>query len=686
VASKFLPQFRLINTSFHLQYRVTKIKDLKATIASKFSLDASSMKLLIKGSSTHNDNIRLCDISGLTSPVAVSILSASLTAVNVEDLARKKYEQEVAAIQEGLKEAERNAELRATIANIPERLPEPQPMQRDHFVPRFPLGNGRVELQLPIFSSAFLPSGKPPSDESNQVVFPASVLQQITDAGVEFPVFIEASRITSDGEKRVTHVTPGDYQNRIDAAYAPYQILHNLGLFDKQGSFSSIDPYTSTDVSSSSSMDVDKQNSAHTSSADGSVPSRSSQSSPYPTSGEGALVSFKTVQLPPGLSATIQPLEFDWLTAVPEDQQKAILENQLRQFQCLSLRETFRIKYLHHTFTFKVCSLEPGPGVSLISTDLAVEILPPSEAPTPSNLSHALQLDDLNRDTSKAEVQVVLNLKKGEAHYFTLELTDPNLALLFEIESLEGFPASIFACTRRPYPTATDHIWSSEDFSGLSDRSIKKLQQTGRRRLLLSQDDPQFATGRFNIGVHASLADASCVFKVQLGLKSELAAGHGGSTTGSLLSSSGGFEAPPNTTHCDHCGRWVPSATIVLHQAQCLKRNWRCPSCHFVCPLTEKDKHMSIAHSTVKCECGFESEGDLVALHREYECHLRPFSCPYCNLSMPHGQRASHMKDCGNRTSKCSNCGVWVKHYEMAMHQSQNHPTITEPMDTSPDL
>jgi hypothetical protein len=648
--------------------RTSKIKDLKFAVATKFGLDVVSVKLLIKGSSAHADSTRLCDITGLSSPVTVTVLSGALTTVSVSDIDKKKYDEATQAIQESLNEAITNRGATLSSSSIAQLVVDRPTIFENDGRANIELNGrvnrplGHVELQLPLFSGAMLPIGNPPSDFSNQVVLPNNLLQQFTQEEVPFPIVLEASRLDVNGEMRVTHVIPGEYHARIDGAYAPYQILQDLGAFDQ--------PLHSS--SSPNSMDVD--NPAATSSS--SLPA----STPFTMTGEGVLVSFKTTQLPLGTTATLQPLEFDWLTAIPEDQQKAVLENQLRRYLCLSLHDTIRIKHLNRTFRFKVVSLEPAPAVSLASTDLAVEILLPMDAPQHANLTQPLGINTRKADSdSPTDTSLVVNLKKGESSYFELEFNNPNLAILFEVQSLEGFVPAIYVCTRRPYPTPSDHIWSSENFSELSERQVKKLQQTGRRRVLLSQDDPKFTTGRFFVGVHASLADASCTFRAIIGLKSELAKGFSsGPTSGSLLSSSGA-EPPANSSQCAHCSRWIPTATITLHQLQCSRLNWVCPTCQFVCPVSEKDKHTSIAHAIVKCECGFESEGDLVALHREFECHLRPFSCPYCNLSMPYGNRASHIRDCGSRTTKCSTCNVWVKNSDMAAHQMDIHHSEQPP-------
>lgn len=623
----------------------------------------NSLKLLIKGSSTHGLEIRLCDIPGLVSPVTVSILSATLTNVKVEDIEKKKYEKDVQAIQDGLREAEEKALIRGAllsgpsaplpVAHAPQNPPLGFPMEPNPAHPP----SGHVSLQLPLFSAAFLSSGNPPSELSNHVVLPTSCLQQFTQEAVDFPIVLELSRTSTAGETRKTHVIPIDYQNRITAAYAPYHVLEDLGLFS---SLSSSTSNQSAPVeNSSTAMDVD---------APSSESATNHASSPYPTSGEGTLVTFKTVKLPKGTMATIQPQEFEWMSAIGEEQQKPVLENQLRQFQCLSVHDTVRIQHQNRTFTFKVVSLEPAPAVSLLGTDLAVEILPASNAPSHVDLTPLLQLHADVPTDFKSETQMVLNLKKGDSRYFSLELQNPNLALAFEIESLEGFPASLFAATHRPYPSPMDHTWTSDDFTQLSQRQATLLQQTGKRRLLLSQDDPSFATGRFHVSVVAHMADASCIFRAQVGLKSDLALW---AKSSNMLGSSG--EPPANSTQCSHCSRWVPNASSALHQIQCVKRNWVCPKCHFVCPTTEKDKHLSIAHTLITCECGFQSEGDLVALHREYECHLRPSTCPYCNLAMPQGERAAHMRDCGSRTSQCDLCHEWIKNYDMTVHRFEAH-------------
>ena len=678
--------------------RTSKIKELKSAIANKFGLDPVHIKLLIKGSSSLADSSRICDISGLSSPVLVTVLAASLTSVSVEDIDRKKYEHDAQVIQVELREAAERASLRShamshsSIAQLALERPnmfhnvndfQNNDLEEGGRTAHAPAGKLAFDLQL--FSGACLPIGHPPSEFSNQITLPSRILQSFTQEEVPFPIVLEISRIDSLGQRRITHVIPGEYQNRIDAAYAPYQVLQDLGSVDEphhQIADNKMD-VDSLPATASSSSSVEHPSSSttteeHPSPTAPSSSTTTTSTSPFPTSGEGMLVSFRTVQLPKGTTATLKPLEFDWLIAVPEEQQKPVLEDQLRRYLCLSLNDTIKVQHGSKTFKFKVVALEPAPAVSLSSTDLAVDILIPQDSPTHSNLTLSINGSSPIPSNEKHEHQSVLSIKKDESRYFQFEISDPNQALILEVESVEGFPPSMYVCTRRPYPTASDHMWSSDNMSGFSERQIRKLQQTGRRRIILSQDDPQFALGRFYVGIHAPLAASSFILRTIVGLKSEIVGGSfaasGARASGSLLSSSGA-EIPPNSTQCHHCSHWIPNATLTMHQIQCARRNWVCPSCHFVCPIGEKEKHMSIAHAVVKCECGFESEGDLVALHREFECHLRPFQCPFCNLSMPYGKRSSHLTECGSRTSQCPTCQAWVKNNDLAVHQLDLHPT-----------
>jgi hypothetical protein len=651
--------------------KTSKVKELKTAIADKLGLDLASIKILLKGSSTHPDSTRLCDISGLSSPVSVTILAGTLSKVSVVDIDKKKYEEETQQIQKILAQASTRVGTTLPSSSIPHAAELFHPVPQVHDAPPRHVArpSGHVELQLPLFSGAMIPFGNPPSEYSNQVILPSNILQEFTQEEVPFPIVLEASRKDINGELRKTHLIPAEYHPRLTAVYAPYQILVDLGAFEKRVN----------------EMEVDEQAAAPSASAStSSSASEPSVTSPFTMTGEGVLVTFKTVQLPPGTSATLQPLTFDWVQAVPEEQQKAVLETHLRRYLCLSLHDTITIQHQDRKFQFKVVALEPAEGVSLSSTDLAVDILTPIDAPLHSNLSSGLKS---NAGSDSREIQQVLHLKKGDSRYFEMDLSDPNLSALLEVQSLEGFPPTILACTRHQYPSIHDHTWSSDDMSALSRKQMTHLQQTGRRRILLSQDDPNFRTGRVFIAVSAVLADVTASFRAVEGSKTDLALGFSaGLTSGSLLSSSG-TEPPSGSSQCGHCLRWIPAAALTLHQLQCSRLNWRCSLCNFVCPIAEKDRHHSIAHATVRCECGFESEGDLVALHREFECHLRPFSCPYCNLSMPQNQRATHLSSCGARTSQCPHCQAWVKNYDLPAHIQDYHTDkpSENPADTPAD-
>lgn len=649
-------------------------------IATHFGMEWSTLKLLIKGTSNSSDNSRICDIAGLSSPVTVTVLSGSLTTVKLEDIERQKYEADAAELAKNMKAAAERA-ASATVASAQHVSAQHMDLfdaRRDNLneyvAPIRPTGH--VTLDLPLFSNAFLPHGSPLSEHSNLIIMPTNVLKRFTDEEVPFPIILRASRTDKSGKEWMsTHVIPAEYRERINAAYAPVHILRALGAYQKSddSNASSLEQ-----ASNSSKMEVDDQNPFV---------------SPSETSNDGFTVTFSTVKLEKGTMATLQPVEFAWTTRVAEEQQKAVLENQLRAYQCLTVGDTIKIEHERNEYNFEVVALEPKPQVSIVGADLAVDILPPVESPIHQNLNSSLQLSSSTSSSigssDKREFSLPLNLHKSQTKFFEFELEDPNLAVLCEVESLEGLAPSLYISTRKPYPTPIDHTWSFDNTAtqiGEGSRLAKKLQQTGRRRLLLSQDDPSFSTGRFFLGIYAEWADASFVFRVVVGLKSEISAGFyssaSGLTSGSLLSSSGeaNMEIPPNSTRCDHCRRYVPTPTYTMHQLQCARRNFVCPTCNFVGPIAEKEKHQSIAHAIIKCECGFESEAELVALHREFECHLRPFVCPFCDLSMKYGLRSSHLAQCGSRTSTCPICKAWVKNYDMPAHRMDMHP---EPADHS---
>lgn len=772
--------------------RTLKVKDLKEAIAAHWNLDVGSIKLLLCGASNALPSTRLCDLPRITSPTTVTVLSGSQTQAKINEIEKAKYDQEAAEIEKNLKAAAERSRTLLVAPSAPSPSPSSPSSSSLYDSSSIIARHGSLELEIPIFSGACLPSGKPPSEHSNQIILPTSVLKKLTEAEVAFPILMKVSRRMKNGKEISTHVLPVEYRDRIDACYAPSRVLKMLGAY--QSTALGVDEHhpmaegeetrkneRNTPVSLTAAPSASNTLASHlytplnhngmdTSSSTDRIASQEglssnqsistdlpSTSSAHPQD-EGFLVRLETVKLKSAKMATLQPIEFEWTTRIREEQQRPLLENQLRHYSCLTLGDEIAIEHEGKEFHFEVVELSGDDGgdgnsstfndassastrmntddspleaVSLLGeVDLAVNILLPTSSP------QHVKLDPSSSSTGSEgnRTEVNFSLLKGESRFFEFDVEDPNVSLLFEMQSQAGPLPSLFISNapHKPYPTAFDHTWAFEGsvlksdseeeethFSGLLasaapvpttqsesaskdapnlaeiSRRQRKRAQLGIERLIISNADPAFRTGRFFLGVYAEWADSSAKLSVLVGEGEKFLSPRLTSSGGILLSSSGGvgrspggpglsssseLSAPPpeGSVRCDHCLRFVPQASYGLHELQCKRRNYVCPQCKWVGPHSDVEKHNSIAHSLVKCECGFEAEAELAKLHRQFECHLRPFTCPFCRLSLRYGLRASHLSECGSRTSLCPHCNVRVRNFDLASHSASFHPQQTD--------
>jgi len=84
---------------------------------------------------------------------------------------------------------------------------------------------------------------------------------------------------------------------------------------------------------------------------------------------EGDPIHIASVTLPVATFSKFQPQSVDFLDI---SNPKAILENALRHFACLTSGDTIAIRYNDRVYDFKVLETLPGPAVSIIECDMNV--------------------------------------------------------------------------------------------------------------------------------------------------------------------------------------------------------------------------------------------------------------------------------------------------------------------------
>lgn len=89
---------------------------------------------------------------------------------------------------------------------------------------------------------------------------------------------------------------------------------------------------------------------------------------------EGELLNVESVSLPVATFSRFQPQSEDFLDITNP---KAVLENGLRSFACLTTGDVIAIKYNQKIYEMCVLETRPGPAVSIIECDMNVEFAPP---------------------------------------------------------------------------------------------------------------------------------------------------------------------------------------------------------------------------------------------------------------------------------------------------------------------
>lgn len=84
---------------------------------------------------------------------------------------------------------------------------------------------------------------------------------------------------------------------------------------------------------------------------------------------EGDIVQIESVSLPVATFSRFQPQSADFLDI---SNPKAVLENGLRNFACLTTEDMIAIKYNQKIYELRVLETKPGNAVSIIECDMNV--------------------------------------------------------------------------------------------------------------------------------------------------------------------------------------------------------------------------------------------------------------------------------------------------------------------------
>jgi len=169
------------------------------------------------------------------------------------------------------------------------------------------------------YSVSMLPGNELRQDVDNggKIILPPSALDQLTRLAITFPMLF---KVSSFATQRETHCGVLEFVADEGKCYIPYWMMRNLMIE------------------------------------------------------EGATVRIETATLPVATYSKFEPQSVEFLDITNP---KAMLENALRSFACLTTGDMIAIKYNEKSYELRVLETKPGPAVSIVECDMDVEFSPP---------------------------------------------------------------------------------------------------------------------------------------------------------------------------------------------------------------------------------------------------------------------------------------------------------------------
>ncbi|KAI9176620.1 hypothetical protein LWI28_005133 [Acer negundo] len=393
------------------------------------------------------------------------------------------------------------------------------------------------------------------------------------------------------------------------------------------------------------------------------------------------LVEVRYVRLPKGTYAKLQP-DTSGFTELPN--QKAILETSLRHHATLSQDDVFTVNYGELAYKLRVLELKPSSSVSVLETDIEVDIVSPD---VKSGGKDQYTLKPLVFGKSESSV-----VEEGNYVYYKFSIDNNTLENVvsgdkrIEVKidnEIDGGDTNVYM-SKHPliFPSRHQHLWSSHDMSS--------------KVLILSSNDKSFGVGTYSIGVYGFKGTTK--FQVSITIEDNSGRKVGQQAT----SSSSSVEI--DTVKCRNCNHYIPSRSIVLHEAFCsrhsvvcqhagcgiilrideAKNHVHCDKCGQAFQHDEMEKHMKVFHEPHSCPCGVVLEKASMVQHQSSNCPLRLISCRFCGDMVQAGSSAMDVRDrlrglsehesiCGSRTAPCDSCGRSVMLKDMDIHQIAVH-------------
>ncbi|XP_075160713.1 ubiquitin fusion-degradation 1-like isoform X1 [Haematobia irritans] len=182
----------------------------------------------------------------------------------------------------------------------------------------FPEAGRSFKASYKCFSVSMLPGNERQDVENGgKIIMPPSALDSLTRLNVEYPMLF---KLINNKKGRTSHAGVLEFVADEGKCYLPYWMMDNLLL------------------------------------------------------GEGDILTIESVSLPVAKFSKFQPHSTDFLDITNP---KAVLENALRNFACLTTGDVVAIKYNKKVYELCVLETKPGNAVSIIECDMNVEFEAP---------------------------------------------------------------------------------------------------------------------------------------------------------------------------------------------------------------------------------------------------------------------------------------------------------------------
>lgn len=313
------------------------------------------------------------------------------------------------------------------------------------------------------------------------------------------------------------------------------------------------------------------------------------------------LLEVRYVWLPKGTYAKLQP-EILGFSDLPNH--KAILETSLRLHATLSQGDILTVNYGELAYKLRVLELKPSSTVSVLETDIEVDIVDPDTASEKTD-QHVL----VPLVVGMSQIGTV-DEGKFEYYKFSIDngtwqkISTGNSRVEVKLESeRDGGDTDLFI-SRHPliFPTRHQHEWSSHDI--------------GSKTLILSSKDKNLGAGTYSIGIYGFKGVTS--YKISVMIQDNFNQKVGQQASSSMSSTE------MDTEQCRNCKHYIPTRTIALHEAYCSRHNVvcqhagcgvvlrieesknhiHCDRCGQAFQQVELEKHMKVFHEPLHCPCG----------------------------------------------------------------------------------